>query len=286
MIINFETNKVYLSLGLGEHIFHDVALHLVNALHADKIAFDMLTCTNTSKFIWARDYMPLQINKNKYVRFQYEPDYLRDAPDYKPDVVKICSKIGLNVIDSDIILDGGNVISCGDKVILTDKIFKENPKYSANCLIDNLSELLEAQLVIIPRDRYEPYGHSDGMVRYVGDGTVLLNNYYDFDKSLRKKLLAALSPHFQIVELNYCTYTSNSWSYINFLHVGSHIFIPIINEKLDGKAFDKIAEVYPNCQCHPIFQCEHIVKHGGALNCVSWNVYENIPEETYSKEDF
>lgn len=42
------------------------------------------------------------------------------------------------------------------------------------------------------------------MVRYVGPGHVLINNYTDFDELLRKKLLNALSPHFEkISELKY-----------------------------------------------------------------------------------
>ena len=219
--------------------------------------------------------MPIQVNNGKFVRFCYNPDYLQDSPEYKPNVSAILSGLGLQVLDSDIILDGGNVISCGDKVIMTDKIIRENPHYCKKELIDKLSKLLEAEIVLIPEDVYEEYGHADGMVRYMSEDRVLLNNYIDLDKSLRKKLLYALKPHFDIVELHYDSYTDKSWAYINFLHIGRYVFVPMMEDKLGGIAFGQIAEAFPQCECRPVWNCDNLIKDGGALNCVSWNVLED-----------
>lgn len=165
--------------------------------------------------------------------------------------------------------------STGDKVILSEKIFKENPNYPRTALIDMLSDLLEAELVLIPWDRYEEYGHSDGMVRYIGEGRVLLNNYFDFDKYLRKRLINALTPNFDVSELHYGTFTKNSWAYINFLHVGKHVFVPMLSEKVVDFAFCQIADAFSHSQCHPIGSCEFVVAHGGVLNCTTWNVYNS-----------
>ena len=228
--------------------------------------------------------MPVQVSKEKFIRFNYCPDYLKDCPEYKPDTSAILAELGLRVIDSDIILDGGNVISCGDKVIMTDKVFWENPHYDRNVLIDMLSQLLEAKVVLIPNDCYDVFGHADGMVRYMGEGRVLLNNYCDFDRALRKRLLAALSPHFDIAELHYGTHTDRSWAYINFLHVGQHIFIPMMEDKLGETAFRQIADAFPQCKCHPILHCETIVRDGGALNCSTWNILVDLPEEEKNED--
>ena len=226
--------------------------------------------------------MPVQVSKEKFVKFNYNPDYLKDSPEYKPDTSAILSDLGIQVIYSDIIVDGGNIISCGDKVIMTDKIFRENPHYSHNRLIDTLCQLLEAEIVLIPEDRYDGYGHADGMVRYLGENKVLINNYCDFDKSLRKILLAALSPYFDIAELHYGTYTDKSWAYINFLHVGRHIFVPMPKDKLAEMAFRQIVEAFPECKCHRIWNCDSLVQEGGALNCSSWNILADLPKEETS----
>lgn len=284
MITNFETNKVYLAKGMTLEKYVDATAHLLGALHNYEIHWGFLPIATSSLHIWSRDYMPVQVSEKKFVRFNYSPDYLEDYPEYKPNTSAILAELGLHVIDSDVILDGGNVISCGDKVIMTDKIFRENPHYGHNTIIDTLSQLLEAEIVFIPEDYYDEYGHADGMVRYMGEGRVLLNNYYDFDKALRKRLLTALSPHFDITELHYGSHTDKSWAYINFLHVGLHIFIPMMKDKLGETAFRQIADALPQCKCYPVHRCETIVRDGGALNCSTWNILADLPEEDNSHE--
>lgn len=279
MITNFETNKVYLAKGMTSEKYVDVTRHLLDTLHSHKIHWDFLSLSESPLHIWVRDYMPVQVSKTKFVRFNYSPDYLKGYPEYKPDTSAILSALGKQVIDSNIIIDGGNVISCGNKVILTDKIIRENPHYDQDVLIGTLSQLLEAEVVLIPEDYYDEYGHADGMVRYMGEGRVLLNNYCDFDKALRKRLLAALSPHFDITELHYGNHTNRSWAYINFLHVDKHIFIPMMEDKLGETAFRQIADAFPQCECHPIYHYENIVREGGALNCSTWNNLVDIPKE-------
>jgi hypothetical protein len=279
MITNFYTNKVYLAKGMASEKYVDATGNLLGTLYNYRISWEFLPSTESPFHIWTRDYMPVQVSKEKFVRFNYSPDYLKDSPEYKPDTSAIPSAIGIKVISSDIIIDGGNIISCGNKVIMTDKIFRENQQYDRDLLIDKLEQLLEAKVVLIPEDNYDEYGHADGMVRYMGGGCVLLNNYCDFDKTLRKKLLAALSPHFKITELHYGAYTDISWAYINFLHVGQHILIPFLNDKLGDIAFRQIADAFPQCDCHPIYHYENIVHEGGALNCSTWNIQVDLPEE-------
>ena len=285
MIANFETNKVYLAKGMTSDNYVDATGHLLGTMHNHKIHWGFLPQTSSPLHIWTRDYMPVQVSKNKFVRFNYSPDYLKCYPEYKPDTSAILSELKVKVIDSDIIIDGGNVISCGDKVIMTEKIFRENPHYDHEVLIDTLSQLLEAEIVLIPEDYYDEYGHADGMVRYMGEARVLLNNYCDFDKALRKRLLASLNPHFDITELHYGTHTDKSWAYLNFLHVGRQIFIPMIQDKLGEVAFRQIADAFPQCKCHPVYHYENIIHEGGALNCSTWNILVDLPEEEESSKE-
>jgi len=284
MITNFDTNKVYLAKGMTSENYVDATGHLLGTLHNHKISWNFLPLTASPFHIWTRDYMPVQVRKDKLVRFNYSPDYLKDNPEYKPDTYAILSALGIQVMDSDIIIDGGNVISCDNKVIMTDKIFRENPHYNRNTLIYTLGQLLEAEIVLIPEDYYDEYGHADGMVRYVGEGRVLLNNYCDFDKVLQKKMLAALCPHFDIIELHYGAYTDMSWAYLNFLHVGHHILIPVMDDKLGEVAFRQIADSFPQCKCHPVYHYGSIVQEGGALNCSTWNILVDLQEEDNSQE--
>ena len=150
MITHFETNKVYMAKGLSTMMYADVAYSLLSELSKSEIDWGELPCTQSPLHVWTRDYMPLQVCRDRFVLFRYEPDYLNNYPEYKPQVDEIIGGLGVDVCHSSINLDGGNVISCGDKVIVTDKIFKENPQLTSTKLLDELSALLEAEIVLIP----------------------------------------------------------------------------------------------------------------------------------------
>ena len=76
--------------------------------------------------------MPVQLSPDVYLQYVYIPDYLRDSAVYRTDGAVCFEKLKLSdvrVTKTDVVLDGGNVIKCGDSVIMTDKIFYENRNY-------------------------------------------------------------------------------------------------------------------------------------------------------------
>lgn len=279
MILDNQTNKVYLAEGLKS--YGAFAYNLIEALRSEGIDFGWIPLTARPELIWARDYMPVQLEKDLFLQYRYSPDYLEGYPQYIPRYKAICKKMNLNCISTDIVLDGGNVIKCGEKVIMTDKIFKENPSYDRLKLTGKLESLFSAELVIIPWDRYEMFGHADGMVRYIGGDRVLLNNYINFDRSLRKRLLDALSGHFEVVELDYPVPRRSplSWAFLNFLQVKDCILAPMVRVDEQHYAEAQIQAAFPNCRVRFVAGAEDIVKEGGALNCISWNILADEPEE-------
>lgn len=274
MICDYQTNKVYLALGLTHYT--QFFKNLLYALIAEGIPICFPAGTNSAKHVWVRDYMPIQINGNSFLRYVYSPDYLKGYEDHIPDYNAIDKDLNLNCIGSDIVLDGGNVIKCGDKVIMTDKVLLENnTRYKKNELLTRLEQLFEAEVVLIPWDRYDEYGHADGMVRFIEGDRVLLNNYVDFDPALRKRLLAALTPHFEVEELHYgARCGKDSWAYLNFLQTKGCIFVPGLGHSEDSLAMEQIKEYYPLHKVIMIDGCRSLVRNGGALNCCSWNVLE------------
>ena len=283
MIQDNQTNMVYLAHGLSHYV--PVCRNLLEALHQEQIHAEFLPFTSSYKHVWARDYMPIQLEKTLVFFYQYLPDYLQGYDGYIPNVLEIIDHYHLGRIPVEIILDGGNVVGCGDKVIMTDKIFKENFWWDKKELVETLEYYLHAQIVFIPWDRYEIYGHSDGMVRWIEGNHVLLNNYAQTDPVLRKKLLTALSPHFDVEELEYKTprLSKLSWAYLNFLRVKNCIFVPGLHAKEDTLAVEQIQHYYPDCKVIQVQGCEELARDGGALHCVTWNVladvYEWVKEE-------
>lgn len=246
--------------------------NIKKALEEVRIPYAFLQNT---KDIWARDYMPVETTPNNFLFYNYDPDYLKDEQEYRTSYVRSCFDFSQSDCKSlPVVLDGGNIIKCGDKVIMTDKIFKENKDIPKRTLTRMIEEGFMAQLVLIPWDENEEYGHADGMVRYIGTDHILINDYKDFDIPLRKKLIGALSPHFTAIdELEYgSAYRSWSWSHINFLQVGCHVFVPLVGKPSDFMAVRQISEVFEDSYDIIGVEAKGIVKNGGALNCVSWNI--------------
>lgn len=206
----------------------------------------------------------------------YNPDYLQNDKQYITDNIDdVFDFANDSKVSTKLIIDGGNVIVCGDKIIMTDKVLKENPELTKEEVIEEIERTFSAKLVLIPWDTYEEYGHADGMVRFVSDGHILLNQYKDIDPELRQKLLDALSPYFsKISELEYGKASStNSWAHINYLQVGKFILVPQLGIMTDKLAIEQISRVFPDSKVIPV-DVKGIVKNGGALNCVSWNYYQ------------
>jgi hypothetical protein len=257
-----------------------VCRNLLEALHREHIHAEFLPHTSSYKHVWARDYMPIQLEKTLVLFYEYWPDYLNGYEDYIPNVLELIDYYHLGRIPVEILLDGGNVVGCGNKVIMTDKIFKENDWWDKKELIETLEYYLKAQIVFIPWDRYEIFGHADGMVRWIDRNRVLLNNYGQTDPSLRKRLLEALSPHFVVEELEYNVprLSKLSWAYLNFLRVKNTIFVPGLHAKEDEQALEQIQRHYPYCKVIQIQGCEELARDGGALHCVTWNVLADVPD--------
>ena len=276
------TNKVYIARGLSA--FEPVCMNLMSVIDSNGIDVEFLPRTPSPKHIWARDYMPIQLDNGQFLSYRYRPDYLKGYKGYIPQYRRICRDLGMKCVKTDIVLDGGNVVKCGSKVIVTDKIFQENPSWRQNKLVAELERLLQAEIVLIPWDRYEMFGHADGMVRYIGGDSILLNNYVDFDPYLRKRLLKALGPHFSIAELHYGTALNKrfSWAYINFLQTKNCIFIPGLGLPEDSLAAEQIQGFFPDSKVIQIRDCQSLVLQGGALNCATWNIYiENMKYHKY-----
>lgn len=241
-----------------------------------------------TKDIWVRDFLPIQIRKDKFVSFSFNPSYLSNLSEYHTDWVNwidrcivhhhypiengkhvytrhMVSKSGL-----DIKLDGGNVIKCDDCVLISDRVFNENKAIKKSKLVDSLENTFSQEILIIPSDPFEMTGHADGMVRYIGNGTVILNHYVDYDLSLRRRLLKTLSTKFAVAELHFGTNCcpATNWAYINYLQIGSLIIVPSINEHLDSIAIPLLEEIL-KASVHTVPSLG-VIRIGGGLNCLSW----------------
>lgn len=173
-------------------------------------------------------------------------------------------------------MDGGNFVKSTDCVILTEKIVKENRLfYSKTELIKKIQETFGVdKIVLIPQDKSDKYGHSDGMIRFIDNETVLINHYYKDDSVLLYRLKqAGLRTDF--IEYKVKKKDKRNWAYLNFLQTKDLILLPKFGINEDGQAFEQIKNFYTDYK-GKIAQVDmtEIVKFGGALNCISWTTKE------------
>lgn len=283
MISDNQTNKIYFSDLLGtDPRYTETCGRITKILDSFEIQYGFLPKT---KDIWARDYMPIQVSEDKFIEYRYDPDYLQGTEETEgekareiktyPDMV--CDAINQKTIKTDIILDGGNVIKSKNCVILTDKIIKENSYWykEKHKLIKQLEELFEVDnVILIPWDRESEYGHSDGMVRFIDDETVLIHEIY----KPYKNILLPLKQHglrWEFLRFNGPKYNEDKWPYINFLQTQDLILLPKLNIYEDELALSQIQIYYPEyAERNRIVQVDatKIVEKEGAFNCISWTI--------------
>jgi len=277
MIIDRETDYLFLSdlLESGHPRFFQ---KISKVLRKNGIKFGFLPGT---KDIWAVDYMPIQVSQNKFVQFRYEPDYLMKSKKLRATITpvsKVCEKIGIKPVRSDIIIDGGNVVKSKKKVIMTDKIFKENLEYKRQKLLARLNELLEVEeIIIVPQEPGDYLGHTDGMVRFYDEDSVLINDYSKersaYYTELRKTLTRA---KLNLIPIPYNPYQNRSKSsakgfYINFLEMKGVILLPSFGLKDDEIAVKRFQELFPRSRIS-VINANEIAKDGGVLHCISWSI--------------
>lgn len=275
MIIDSETNLLYLSevLQSRENFFNN----LTSLLTKNGIKHKLLPQTND---IWAVDYMPIQTGLTDFIQFKYEPDYLQNDEFIltQTNTKSVCKAINLKTIDSEIKLDGGNVIKSKKWVILTDKVFDENANLKKNELINELENLFETKVIIIPKEPNDFTGHADGVVRYYDNETVLINSYKPTDKrEFQNRLTKELKNQgLRTIEIPYNPYDNINYDmadglYINYLQMDNFILLPTFEKREDEKVYRQFEQLFSR-QTIEIIDSRNIAADGGVLNCITWNI--------------
>lgn len=278
MISDKDTNTIYFSeLLKTDSRFTVTSKQIISTLDTFGAKYKFLPDT---KDIWARDYMPIQINDKKFIEYRYDPDYLqgnwKDSRDLKtyPDIV--CNSINLSTEKSDLIMDGGNFVKSSDCIILTEKIIKENRlSYSKTDLIEKIKDTFQVDnIVLIPQDKSDEYGHSDGMIRFIDNETVLINHYYK-DDSVMLYRLKQVGLRIKFIDYKVKKKDKRNWAYLNFLQTKDLILLPKFGIDEDKQAYEQIEEFYPDYKGKIVqINMTDIVKFGGALNCITWTTKE------------
>jgi agmatine deiminase len=278
MIPDWEKNKVYFS-NLLLLQFPDEFRRITLLLDKHNIPFDLLEGTRD---IWCRDYMPVQITEKKVVQFEFKPSYLKDEIDLQsiPSEFKIpeCFEIEKSTIN----LDGGNITCSPSKVILTNRIFKENKNLNYSEIKNGIELSLDCSISLVQDVKNDMTGHIDGHLRFIDENSIVVNE-------LSNELKYWQQSFHKMIEESKLKYVEMPWfipyvksspesavgSYVNYLHLDNLIIFPIFgcNGNKDNEALRVIQTLFPNHQIEPII-INSIAEKGGLMNCITWTVKE------------
>lgn len=138
-------------------------------------------------------------------------------------------------------------------------------------------------IVWLPWDKEDTFGHTDGIVRYVGINKSgkpkVLVNLELYDDVIATKMYTALTKHFEVIELKLSKYDDLSWAYINSLQTCDFIIIPGLGDDItDTEALAQYKLLYPQYgeNIYQVQMREFIAENGGALNCLTWTISESF----------
>lgn len=221
---------------------------------------------------------PYKLTFNKFIRFVYNPLYLQSKKNLKTisGVDAICEQIGIETIKSNIILDGGNVTRTTDKVIMTDRIFIDNPLYVRKELIKELRHLFQVdKLFLVPEQPKDFTGHSDGMVRFIDEQTVIINDYKGEDEKFHRAFEIAIhNTGLEYIKIPYNPYSNDNYNqangdYMNYLQMENTVIIPTFGIKEDDEVVKQFEHLFAGKTIATVPSNE-IANDGGILNCITW----------------
>jgi agmatine deiminase len=249
--------------------------------------------------IWVRDFAPLQTTTGA-VAFIYDPEYAptRHSASIQQGLFRLLETDpafgGIGPITKiDLRLEGGNVVHNGAATaIVTDKILSRNKNRSRREIERLMKDALALdRLVIVPCEPGDRFGHVDGMMRWLDERRLVLNDYFASNgagRAFADELRRILDRELGSVEQRIIPYPASDrvyrgWpdaagNYVNFLRTRSRIYLPvydlpedaIVREIFEGMFGSQVSCVRPGA----------LTRYGGVLNCITWAFGAGAPPGT------
>ena len=141
-----------------------------------------------------------------------------------------------------------------------------------------LENAFGAEVIFLPWDRDELFGHIDCICRPVDDKTILMNDYNIYNHHLYDIIHKILDSYFDVHLMQFPRQSKEVndmlWAYMNFLQTKNCILVPQLGYDTDVMALEQIRAHFPSYAADQIegIHMRTVVKDGGAMNCISWNV--------------
>lgn len=244
--------------------------------------------------IWMRDFTT--VNPGNPVHFRYTAAAQggsQDESDYVSETFQaFASEKELMYKKSDLILDGGNVVdNYAGGYIITERFLDDNDLTKDEAKEELGKVLGSDQIAIIPSDDVDGLAHADGMVMFVEEDVIIINDYA-YDPELKEKIMAELEdvfPESKIVEVplewDEAAYDERFSSAcginVNAVVTDQTIYMPHFGKDTDDEVIEIIAR-HTQKKIIPV-PAENVCQMGGSVRCLSWQVAGENAEKLFQR---
>ncbi|MES0879265.1 agmatine deiminase family protein [Roseibium sp. SCP14] len=226
--------------------------------------------------IWMRDYTT--INPAAPVQFRYTPatfeDDQREADFMQDGFNALMAEHGVTFPKTDYLLDGGNIVdNFAGRVVTTDRFLEDNDlsREEGKAV---LKKLLNAkEVAILPPDE-EIMAHSDGMVMFAEEDTIIVNYYDEPMRSMVLEELEAAFPGIRIVEVETAWDLDDEGSAcgvnVNATVTANNIYMPHFGDTASDAAL-AVIRANTSKAVFPV-PAKKVCKLGGSVRCLTWQL--------------
>ncbi len=249
--------------------------------YEDELPEDILITANIYD-IWVRDFTT--VNPIDPVQFTYTWASMSkpESKEVQRSFHSFANRYQLERKPSNLLLDGGNIVDNYAGRVITTTRFMEDNELTYKDAKEALMELLDATEVAILEPDEEVLAHSDGMVSWIDEDILLVNDYPDypaFRKMAMDELLYAF-PDVEIIEVpvEFQTNHPGEWEgfesacgvNLNAVLTFENFYVPVFGMAHDDDALD-IIEQNTTKNLIPIND-EGVCPMGGSVRCLTWQL--------------
>ena len=232
--------------------------------------------------IWMRDFTT--VNPMQPVQFTYTWASMtqKQSKEVQKSFSQFADRYQIQRAKTDLMLDGGNLVDDYAGRVITTTRFMQDNELSYSEAKQELKNTLGAREVAILEPDEEVLAHSDGMVSWVDQNTLLVNDYSktpSFRTTVMNELKASF-PTAKIVEVpvEYKTNPKGEWDgfesacgvNLNATVTHNNIYVPTFNMAHDQQAL-MIIKQNTFKKVIPI-NAESVCPMGGSVRCLTWQV--------------
>jgi len=232
--------------------------------------------------IWARDFT--LVNPLNPVQFKYTWASMteKESREVQNSFGAFADKYDIKRSKTTLLLDGGNLVDNYAGGVITTTRFMEDNELSYEEAKEALMDLLNATEVAILEPDEEVLAHSDGMVMWLDENTLLVNNYSEYP-TFRDSVLNELEASFPLatiieVPVEYGQNKAGEWEgfesacgvNLNSVLTFENIYVPVFNMAHDQSAVDIIRE---NTGKKVVtINAKGVCQMGGSVRCLTWQL--------------